>query len=102
MFGNMKDMMSKLQEAQAQSKEMKERLSQVQIKEGDDRLWVLVNANREVKDIHIGEDMLKDAEELSDRLVLTLNRALNKAEQIHEKEMQSVAKGMMPGLDMFK
>lgn len=102
MFGNMKDMMGKLQEAQAQSKEMKKRLEQVQIKEGDAQLWVLVNANREIKDIHIEQDLMQDAEEVADRLVITLNKALNKAEQIHEKEMQSLAKGMMPGLDMFK
>ncbi len=102
MFGNMKDMMGKLQEAQAQSKEMKKRLEQVQIKEGDAQLWVLVNANREIKDIHIEQDLMQDAEEVADRLVITLNKALNKAEQIHEKEMQSLAKGMMPGLDIFK
>lgn len=102
MFGNMKDMMGKLQEAQAQSKEMKKRLEQVQIKEGDAQLWVLVNANREIKDIHIEQDLMQDAEEVADRLVITLNKALNKAEQIHEKEMQSLAKGMMPGLEMFK
>lgn len=102
MFGNMKDMMGKLQEAQAQAQEMKERLENVQIKEGDDKLWVLLNANREIKDIHIDEALLQDAEELSDHLVLTLNKALDKATQIHEKEMQSVAKGMMPGLGMFK
>jgi len=94
--------MGKLQEAQAQSKKMKERLAEVQIKEGDNDLWVLINANREVKDIHIDDSLMQDSEELSDRLVLCLNKALDKAAQIHEQEMQSVAKDMMPGLDMFK
>ena len=102
MFGNLKDMMGKLQEAQSQAKEMKERLNEVQIKEGNEELWILLNANREIKDIHIADHLLEDAEELSDRLVLSLNKALEKASAIHEKEMQSVAKGMMPGMDMFK
>ncbi len=98
----MKDMMAKLQDAQSQAKEMKKRLALVEVREGNAELSVVLNANREIKDIQINDSSLQDAEELGDKLVITLNKALEKASAIHEKEMQSMAQGMLPGMDMFK
>ncbi len=102
MFGNIKDMMGKLQEAQAQAKEMKDRLEQVEIKESQSGIEVVVNGNRKVRDLKIDESLLQDKEELEDRLLLTLNKALDKAEGLHETEMKNMAKGMMPSMDLFK
>lgn len=102
MFGNIKDMMGKLQEAQAQAKEMKERLEDVEVKEAHNGIEIVINGNRKVRDLKIDPSLLNDAEELEDRLLLTLNKALEKAESLHEAEMKKMASGMMPGLDMFK
>ena len=47
----------------------------------------------------------EDAEELEDYLVLTLNKAIQRAGDIHEKEVALAAKSGMPnipGLDLLK
>ena len=49
--------------------------------------------------------MLQDAEELEDYLVLTLNKALKRANEINEREIGTAAKNGLPdipGLDVFK
>lgn len=93
-LGDMKDMMGKLQEAQKESKAMKQRLAQIELKEESKGLSVIVNGNKEIKDIYIAEDLLKDGEELGDKLVLLLNRALEKAQAVNDREMQSMATSM--------
>ncbi len=87
-------MMGKLQEAQKESKAMKQRLAQIELKEESKGLSVIVNGNKEIKDILIAEDLLKDGEELGDKLVLLLNRALEKAQAVNDREMQSMATSM--------
>jgi len=102
MFGNIKDMMGKLQEAQAQAKDMKDRLEQIEIKESFQGIDIVVNGNRKLRDLKIDPVLAQDAEELEDKLLLALNKALEKAEALHDAEMKKMASGMMPGLDMFK
>ena len=49
--------------------------------------------------------MLEDKEQLEDYLILVLNKAIEKAGNVHETELSAVAKeGMpnIPGMDMFK
>lgn len=87
-------MLGKLQEAQKESQAMKQRLAQIELKEESKGLSVIVNGNKEIKDIHIAEDLLKDGEELGDKLVLTINRALEKAQAVNDREMQSMATSM--------
>ncbi|MEQ9262627.1 MAG: YbaB/EbfC family nucleoid-associated protein [Owenweeksia sp.] len=100
MFG---DMMGKLQEAQQKVEETKERLKTISMVEesSNGKIKITITAAREIKDIHIDESLLQDAEELSDNLVLTLNKAIEKANNVNESEMQGAASGMMnmPGLD---
>jgi len=102
MFGNIQEMMGKLQEAQQQSEEIKKRLDTVHLKEDTGEINITISGNREIKDIEISDNLLEDKEELQDKLVLALNKAIKKADETHEQEMQSVAKGMLPGMDMFK
>tara|TARA_B100001115_G_C15845820_1_gene426062 strand:+ start:212 stop:520 length:309 start_codon:yes stop_codon:yes gene_type:complete len=102
MFGNIKDMMGKLQEAQTQAKDMKDRLEQIEIKESFQGIDIVVNGNRKLRDLKIDPVLAQDAEELEDKLLLALNKALEKAEALHDAEMKKMASGMMPGLDMFK
>lgn len=102
MFGNIKDMMGKMQEAQKQVQEIKNRLDTVHLKEGDEEITITITGNREIKDVEISTALLEDKDELQDKLVIALNRAIEKANQRHEEEMQGAAKGMLPGMDMFK
>jgi|SRR5690625_4392193 len=107
MFGDLMGMMGKLKETQEKVEATKKRLDTVTIEEksSDQSIVVTLTANREIKSISIDEKLLSDKEELEDYLVITLNRAIKKATEIHEAELAAVAKeGMpnIPGMDMFK
>jgi len=102
MFGNLKDMMGKMHEAQQQAEEIKKKLDTTYVRESTDDIAITVTGNKEIKDLEISDRLLEDKEELQDLLVISLNRALEKAHQLHEEEMKGVAKGMLPGMDLFK
>ena len=107
MFGDMMGMMSKLKETQKKVEETKERLHTVLIDEtsNDDKLKVTITANRTLKSITIDDELLQDKDMLEDYLILTINKAIEKATTINEAEIAAVAKeGMpnIPGMDMFK
>lgn len=107
MFGDLSGMMDKLKQAQGKVEETKKRLDTVLIDEtgADGKITVTVTANREIKSIHVNNDLLQDAEELEDYLVLTLNKAIKRATEINEQEMAIAAKSGMPnipGMDLFK
>lgn len=107
MFGNLMGMMGKLQEAQKKVEETKKRLDTVLIDESssDGLLQVTVTANSAVKSIQIAPQLMDDAEQLEDYLVLTLNKALSKAGEISQKELADAAKDGMPdipGMDFLK
>ncbi len=100
-------MMGKLKEAQKKVEETKERLHTVLIDEAsnDNKLKVTITANRTIKSIDIADELLEDKDMLEDYLILTLNKAIEKATNVHETEVAAVAKeGMptIPGMDMFK
>ena len=107
MFGDMMGMMGKLKEAQAKVEATKERMNSVYIDESssDGLLKITITANRVIKSIEIDEQLLEDKEQLEDYLILTLNKAIEKAGNIHETEVAAVAQeGMpnIPGMNMFK
>ena len=103
----MMNMMGKLKEAKKKVEDTKKRLDTVLIDEKsiDDKVKITLTANRTIKSITIAEDLLKDKEELEDYLILTLNKAIEKATKVNEAELAAVAKeGLpdIPGMDMFK
>lgn len=107
MFGDMMGMMNKLKETQKKVEETKNRLNHVLIDEQstDGKLKVSLTANRTIKSIAVADELLQDKEMLEDYLILTLNKAIEKATQINEAELAAVAKDGMPnipGLDLFK
>ncbi len=107
MFGDLSGMMNKLKEAQQRVEETKTRLNTLLVDEtsADKKIKVTLTANREIKAISIDESLLTDKEELEDYLILTLNKAIEKASKINENEMAIAAKSGMPnipGMDMFK
>ncbi|GAK91611.1 transcriptional regulatory protein [Nonlabens ulvanivorans] len=107
MLGDMMGMMGKLKETQQKVEETKKRMDTVLIdeKSSDDLLKVTITASRVIKSIAIENALLEDKEQLEDYLILVINKALNKAEDIYENEVAAVAKNGMPnipGMDMFK
>lgn len=107
MFGDLSGMMNKLKEAQKEVEITKARLNSVLVDETslDKKIKITLTANREIKAISIDESLLSDKEELEDYLIITLNKAIEKASKINENEMAIAAKkGMpsIPGMDMFK
>ena len=93
-------MINKIKEAQKKVEETKERLHTVLIDEvsNDNKLKVTITANRTIKTIDIDEELLADKEMLEDYLILTLNKAIEKATSINEAEIAAVAKEGMPNI----
>lgn len=108
MFGDMMGMMGKLKETQEKVEATKKRLNTVYLQENssDGLLSVSITANRAIKEIKIDDSLLADKEQLEDYLILTLNKAIEKATTVNETELAAVAKeGMpnIPGMDsLFK
>jgi DNA-binding YbaB/EbfC family protein len=107
MFGDIMGMMGKLKETQQKIEETKKRLDTVLVDEqsNDGLLKVTLTANRKIKSVEIDESLLHDKEQLEDYLILTLNKAIEKATNVNEAELGAVAKDGMPnipGMDMFK
>lgn len=101
-------MMGKLKETRKKIEETKKRLDQVLVTEsaGNGAVTVVITANREVREITLDDRLLKDREELTDTLVLALNKAITRAGEVQEAELGAVAReGMpqIPGMDgLFK
>lgn len=107
MFGDLSGMMDKLKEAQRKIEETKTRLNTVLVEgtSGNERIKVIVTANREIRSINISDDLMNEKEALEDYLIIALNKALEKANAINEAEMAAAAKDGLPnipGMDMFK
>lgn len=96
------DLFNKLQEAQQQMNEGKQKLANKTIDgdAGDGAVKVTVTGNREVKMISIDNQLLSPErkEELEDLLITALNRALQNAEQMWEEEMKGLAGNMLGGM----
>ncbi len=101
-------MMGKLKETQQKIEDTKKRLDTVLIDEqsNDSLLKVTLNANRKIKSISIDDTLLEDKEQLEDYLILVLNKAIEKASNVNQAELDAVAKmemPMIPGMDqLFK
>ncbi|MHA7830065.1 MAG: YbaB/EbfC family nucleoid-associated protein [Flagellimonas sp.] len=100
MFGDLMGMMGKIKETQKKVEATKERLNTVMIDEesSDGLLKVTLTANREIKSISIDDSLLDDKEQLEDYLVLTINKAIEKATKVNEAELAAVAKEGMPNI----
>jgi len=101
-------MMGKLKETQQKIEETKKRLDSVLVDEqsNDGFLKVTLTANRKIKSISIDDTLLEDKEQLEDYLILVLNKAIEKASNVNQAELDAVAKmemPMIPGMDqLFK
>lgn len=100
MFGDMMGMMGKLKETQEKVAATKKRLDTVFVDESsaESLVKVTISANRQIKEIQIDDRLLEDKEQLEDYLILTLNKAIEKATQVNETELAAVAKEGMPDI----
>ncbi len=100
MFGDLMGMMGKLKETQEKVKATKERLNHVLLDENssDGMLKVSITANRTIKNIEIDESLLADKDQLENYLVLTINKAIERATDVNEAELGAVAKEGMPNI----
>lgn len=97
---DMSGMMDKIKQAQAKVDEAKQRLDEVTFEEksSDGLLNVTITGNREVKTIEVDDKLLEDKEQLEDYLVVTLNKAVQKAHEKNEEELASAARDGMPNI----
>jgi DNA-binding protein YbaB len=101
-------MMGKLKETQRKIEETKKRLDTVLIDDQstDGLLKITLTANSTIKAITIADALLEDKEQLEDYLILVINKAIEKAANVNQAELDAVAKvdmPMIPGMDeMFK
>lgn len=100
MFGDMMGMMGKLKETQEKVVATKKRLDTVLLDESspEESIKVTITANRQIREIKIEESLLQDKEKLEDYLILTINKAIEKATQVNEAELAAVAKEGMPNI----
>lgn len=100
MFGDIMGMMGKLKETQQKVEDTKKRLDHVLVDEqsSDGLLKTTLTANRKIKSISIDDALLQDKEQLEDYLLLVLNKAIEKASNVHETELAAVAKEGMPNI----
>ena len=59
---------------------------------------VIANGNRSIMDIKIDDEIYSDKEQLEDELIITLNKALEKADLMYQEEMKVVMKENMPNI----
>lgn len=97
MFG---DMMEKLNAMKAEVEETKKRLDHISV-EGEAEsglVKVVLTGNRDLKSIHISPDLAGDTEAIEDLISLAFTRALEKANNLNETEMNGAARGFMPNI----
>lgn len=96
MFG---DIFGKLQEMQAKVAQAKEQLDTISVsgQSPDGRVKVVASGNRKITDISIDDELRTgDREELEDLLVIALNQALEKAENVHQSTMSAATGDVLP------
>ncbi len=88
-----------MEQIQQQQEALQAKLHALRITETTDGVTVTVSGAREVMNVKIDANILEDgdAEQIEDLLVVALNRALAKAQEVEQTEAQGLMAGMMPG-----
>ncbi len=101
MFG---DMMGKLKEMQQQTEEIKKRLDTISVTgEAENGLIkVVATGNKKITSITIADSLMadNDKEQIEDLMIVAVNKAIEKAENVSNAEMAGAAKGMLPGMGL--
>lgn len=96
------DFMNKIKEAKEQMEVIKQRLEEMRISAESENgmVKVVVTGTRIVDELFINELWMKDmpVDEVNAVVKETLNKALNEAKEIGEKETKNAAKGILPNI----
>ncbi len=100
MFGNIMDMMGKLQSVQKDFEDLKSRLDGETFTgtSADGTVSITLTKLATIKDIQIASGLLADKEQLEDTLVVTLNKVLDEVKRNAIEEARKTAKGSLPGI----
>lgn len=96
----LEDLMGQMQQAQKEMNEAKKRLDSVSVEaqaEGG-MVKVVANGNKKILNISISDELMDDKEAVEDLVLVAINRAIEKADNVFESEMGSLAQGFMPNL----
>ncbi|UOH76998.1 YbaB/EbfC family nucleoid-associated protein [Ornithobacterium rhinotracheale] len=95
---DMMKMLGQLQESQQKIQNAKDAMKNefLDEKSSDNLLEVKVSKAGRVKEIKIEDELLEDKEQLVDYLILTLNKALENAQNQYDAELERVARQGMP------
>lgn len=94
-------MLSKLSAMKQLADESKSKLDNLTVEgeSGSGLVVITLTGNRALKSIKINADIkLMDTEDLEDLLSVALKRAMDKANELNEKEVMSSAKNIFPGM----
>lgn len=94
-------MLSKLSAMKQMADESKLKLDNLVVEgeSGSGLVVISLSGNRELKSIKINADIkLMETEDLEDLLSVALKRAMDKANELNEKEVMASAKNMFPGM----
>lgn len=101
MFGKFGDMMGKLQEMKQKADEAKQNLDNTIIScegAGGD-IKIEITGNKTMKSLTISSALqYGNKEELEKQLLITINKAIEKAELANQEEMKKAASGFLPGM----
>ncbi len=89
-------LMSQMQE---QANEIKKKLDEtiVEAEVENASVKVKATANKKILSVEISNEIANDKEAVEDLVVLAINKVLEKAEEISQKETGAMAKDMLPG-----
>lgn len=94
MFGKISELQSKMEEAQQDLEKL-----EVEAEAGGGMVTVKAKGNRKILSITLDKDAIdpEEAEMLEDLIVAGVNKALEKAEEAAQQQMQETYKNMLPG-----
>lgn len=97
---DMMKMLGQLQDSQKKVEEAKQRMANEFLSQNssDGLLSIKVTKNGRVKEIELKEELLEDKEQLTDYLILTLNKALEQAQVQYDAELEKVARQGLPNI----
>ena len=94
--------MGKMGALKAQMDEIKNKLETMTVTESlqNDAISVTVNGNKKITSINLSDEVMEDKEIVEDLILLAVNKAMEKAEKLNEKEMQGAASSLLGGMNL--
>tara|TARA_Y100001970_G_scaffold124805_1_gene154484 strand:+ start:626 stop:949 length:324 start_codon:yes stop_codon:yes gene_type:complete len=101
--GNMSKLLKQAKDMQEQIEQAQSQLAELVIEadSGGGMVSVKVNGKQEIMELNIDPDaMSEDKEMLEDLIISALNKALSKSKSDSQEKMNSIAGGMMGGMNI--